>query len=54
MVASFQLKHGTRFIGRWMMPLENGDVEIFAIWEYSSIKEDAHLSPAIAFKIIFN
>jgi hypothetical protein len=34
-----QLKHGTKFIGRWMMPLENGDVEIFAIWEYSSIKE---------------
>jgi hypothetical protein len=34
-----QLKHGTRFIGRWMMPLENGDVEIFAIWEYDNIKE---------------
>ncbi|MDX1341507.1 MAG: NIPSNAP family protein [Reinekea sp.] len=34
-----QLKHGTRFVGRWMMPLENDETEIFAIWEYDS-KED--------------
>ncbi|EAR10777.1 group-specific protein [Reinekea sp. MED297] len=31
-----QLKHGARLIGRWMMPLDNGDVEVFAIWEYDS------------------
>lgn len=31
-----QLKHGARLVGRWMMNLENGDVEVFAIWEYDS------------------
>ena len=34
-----QLKHGTRFIGRWMKDLENGTVEIFAIWEYDSYED---------------
>ena len=40
-----QLKHGTRFVGRWMMPLEQGRVEVFAIWEYNS-KNDYELIEA--------
>lgn len=35
-----RLKHGARLIGRWMTPLDSGDVEVFAIWEYDS--EDAY------------
>lgn len=31
-----QLKYGSRIVGRWMMPLENDETEIFAIWEYDS------------------
>lgn len=34
-----QLKHGTRFVGRWSMPLGNGTSEVFAIWEYDSKDE---------------
>ena len=34
-----QLKHGTGFVGRWMMPLGDGRVEVFAIWEYKSRSE---------------
>mgnify|MGYP003541091535 FL=1 len=29
-----QLNHGSRLIGRWMTPLDEGTTEIFAIWEY--------------------
>lgn len=34
-----QLKHGTRFIGRWMKDNGDGTVEIFAIWEYDSYEQ---------------
>lgn len=31
-----QLKYGSRIIGRWMAPLDQDHVELFAIWEYDS------------------
>ncbi|WP_145135297.1 NIPSNAP family protein [Paenibacillus sp. Y412MC10] len=31
-----QMKHGTRLIGRWMVPRDESTTEIFAIWEYDS------------------
>jgi len=31
-----QLRQGTRLIGRWSCALNNGLVEVFAIWEYDS------------------
>ncbi|MFC3702858.1 NIPSNAP family protein [Reinekea marina] len=34
-----QLKHGTRIVGRWMLPLDENRVEVFAIWEYDSKDE---------------
>lgn len=33
-----QLKHGARLVGRWMIPLDGGVTEIFAIWEYDSVE----------------
>lgn len=34
-----QLKHGSRLIGRWMLPHSESATEIFAIWEYDSYEE---------------
>ncbi|WLD94506.1 NIPSNAP family protein [Alkalihalobacillus sp. AL-G] len=31
-----QLKHGARFVGRWMKEIDDRTTEIFAIWEYDS------------------
>ncbi|MBM6619553.1 NIPSNAP family protein [Bacillus suaedaesalsae] len=31
-----QLKYGSMLIGRWMTKVNDGKVEIFAIWEYNS------------------
>ncbi|KAA0549980.1 hypothetical protein FZW96_01115 [Bacillus sp. BGMRC 2118] len=31
-----QLKYGSRLVGRWMTKVNDGKVEIFAIWEYDS------------------
>ncbi|WP_307394363.1 NIPSNAP family protein [Bacillus horti] len=31
-----QLKHGARLVGRWMVPHDQANTEIFAIWEYDS------------------
>lgn len=36
---SNQLKHGARFIGRWMKDNGDGTTEIFAIWEYDSYED---------------
>jgi hypothetical protein len=42
-----QLKHGSRLIGRWMMPLDNNETEIFAIWEYDSKADYEKIEKAI-------
>ncbi|MBS8266201.1 cytoplasmic protein [Mesobacillus boroniphilus] len=34
-----QLKHGSRLIGRWMLPHNETTTEIFAIWEYDSYED---------------
>lgn len=34
-----QLKHGSRLVGRWMLPHSESTNEIFAIWEYESYEE---------------
>ncbi|RLQ96246.1 NIPSNAP family protein [Falsibacillus albus] len=34
-----QQKYGSRLVGRWMMDMEDGTVEIFAIWEYDNYEE---------------
>lgn len=34
-----QLKHGSRLVGRWMLPHSESTNEIFAIWEYDSYEE---------------
>lgn len=34
-----QLKHGSRLVGRWMLPHSESANEIFAIWEYDSYEE---------------
>ncbi|QTD42985.1 NIPSNAP family protein [Sporosarcina sp. Te-1] len=31
-----QLEHGSKLIGRWMLPHDEETTEIFAIWEYES------------------
>jgi hypothetical protein len=31
-----QLNHGSRLVGRWMLPHSESANEIFAIWEYDS------------------
>lgn len=31
-----QLKHGSKLVGRWMVPCDEETTEIFAIWEYES------------------
>ncbi|GKV57238.1 hypothetical protein NCCP2222_31850 [Sporosarcina sp. NCCP-2222] len=31
-----QLKHGSKLVGRWMVPWDEETTEIFAIWEYES------------------
>ncbi|EHB63988.1 MULTISPECIES: NIPSNAP family protein [Paenibacillus] len=33
-----QLKYGARLVGRWMAPNKEGNVEIFAIWQYDSLE----------------
>jgi hypothetical protein len=33
-----QLKHGSRLVGRWMLPHSESTKEIFAIWEYDSFE----------------
>jgi hypothetical protein len=35
-----QIKHGSKLVGRWSMPINADDVEVFAIWEYDS--KEAH------------
>lgn len=34
-----QLKYGSRLIGRWMKDNNDGNVEVFAIWEYDSYED---------------
>ncbi|MCA1054026.1 NIPSNAP family protein [Rossellomorea aquimaris] len=34
-----QLKYGARLVGRWMTEEKDGEIEIFAIWEYDSREE---------------
>lgn len=34
-----QLKHGSKLVGRWSMPISDDEVEVFAIWEYTSKEE---------------
>jgi len=34
-----QLRHGSRLIGRWMIPKDEETTEIFAIWEYDSYED---------------
>ena len=34
-----QLKHGSRLVGRWMLPHNETTTEIFAIWEYDSYED---------------
>lgn len=34
-----QLKHGSRFIGRWMKDNGDGTFKVFAIWEYDRYED---------------
>jgi hypothetical protein len=34
-----QLKYGARLVGRWMTKENDGDIEIFAIWQYDSLED---------------
>jgi NIPSNAP len=42
-----QLKYGSRLVGRWMTNETNGEVDVFAIWEYDSYEEYERIEAAV-------
>ena len=42
-----QLKNGSRLVGRWMLDVQEGNVEIFAIWEYDSYEDYMRIESTI-------
>lgn len=42
-----QLKNGARLVGRWMNNKGDGTHEIFAIWEYDSIRSYKEIEAAV-------
>jgi hypothetical protein len=42
-----QLKYGSRLVGRWMTNETNGEVDVFAIWEYDSYEEYERIEASV-------